>query len=76
VSARASPDWTFGGAWPFRPRWFDSPDGQMHYIDEGPRDGRPVVLVHGNPSAQPADPAAGTRRLPGPLAALRATPPR
>jgi cis-3-alkyl-4-acyloxetan-2-one decarboxylase len=50
VSARASPDWTFGGAWPFRPRWFDSPDGQMHYIDEGPRDGRPVVLVHGNPT--------------------------
>ena len=22
----------------------------MHYIDEGPRDGRPVVLVHGNPT--------------------------
>src|SRR5919198_596619 len=22
----------------------------MHYIDEGPRDGRPVVMVHGNPT--------------------------
>jgi len=22
----------------------------MHYVDEGPRDGRPVVLVHGNPT--------------------------
>jgi len=22
----------------------------MHYLDEGPRDGRPVVLVHGNPT--------------------------
>jgi len=22
----------------------------MHCIDEGPRDGRPVVLVHGNPT--------------------------
>jgi haloalkane dehalogenase len=22
----------------------------MHYVDEGPRDGRPVVLLHGNPT--------------------------
>jgi pimeloyl-ACP methyl ester carboxylesterase len=36
--------------WPFRPRWFASRDGRMHYIDEGPRDGRPVALVHGNPT--------------------------
>ena len=45
-----SPDWTFGGAWPYRPRWFTTPDGRMHYIDEGPPGGRPVVLVHGNPT--------------------------
>ncbi len=50
MSGRAELDWTFGGAWPFRPRWFESPDGRLHYIDEGPRDGRPVVLVHGNPT--------------------------
>lgn len=43
-------DWTFGGTWPYEPRWFDSADGRMHYIDEGPRDGRPVVMVHGNPT--------------------------
>src|SRR5262245_39907616 len=43
-------DWTFGGLWPFEPRWFDTSDGRMHYVDEGPRDGRPVVLVHGNPT--------------------------
>ncbi len=22
----------------------------MHYVDEGPRDGRPIVMVHGNPT--------------------------
>jgi haloalkane dehalogenase len=43
-------DWTFNGLWPFEPRWFEVPDGRMHYVDEGPRDGRPVVLVHGNPT--------------------------
>jgi len=43
-------DWTFDGTWPFEPKWFDSDDGRMHYVDEGPRDGRPVVLVHGNPT--------------------------
>jgi cis-3-alkyl-4-acyloxetan-2-one decarboxylase len=45
-----STDWTFNGLWPYAPRWFDTPDGRMHYVDEGPRDGRPVVLVHGNPT--------------------------
>ncbi len=43
-------DWTFDGTWPFEPQWFDSADGRMHYVDVGPRDGRPVVLVHGNPT--------------------------
>ena len=47
----ASPtDWTFGGTWPYEPRWFQTPEGRLHYIDEGRRDGRPVVLVHGNPT--------------------------
>jgi len=50
VPRPADVDWTFGGAWPYRPHWFTSRDGRMHYIDEGPRDGRPVVLVHGNPT--------------------------
>lgn len=43
-------DWRFGGTWPFQPRWFPSTDGQMHYVDEGPSTGRPIVLVHGNPT--------------------------
>jgi haloalkane dehalogenase len=47
---RASIDWTFGGTWPYAPRWFDSRDGRMHYVDEGPRDARPIVMVHGNPT--------------------------
>jgi haloalkane dehalogenase len=42
--------WTFGGTWPYAPRWLDSADGRMHYVDEGPRDGRPVVMLHGNPT--------------------------
>jgi pimeloyl-ACP methyl ester carboxylesterase len=46
----ATTDWTFDGTWPYEPKWFDSPDGRMHYVDEGPRDGRPVVMVHGNPT--------------------------
>ena len=43
-------DWTFGGTWPYQPRWFDTPDGRLHYVDEGPRDAPPVVLMHGNPT--------------------------
>jgi pimeloyl-ACP methyl ester carboxylesterase len=43
-------DWTFQGTWPYQPKWFDSPDGRMHYVDEGPPDGRPVVMLHGNPT--------------------------
>ncbi|NJK89266.1 MAG: alpha/beta fold hydrolase [Myxococcales bacterium] len=43
-------DWTFNGAWPWPPQYFTHADGQMHYIDVGPRDGRPVVMVHGNPT--------------------------
>lgn len=43
-------DWTFDGTWPYEPKWFDSPDGRMHYVGEGPPEGRPVVMVHGNPT--------------------------
>jgi pimeloyl-ACP methyl ester carboxylesterase len=43
-------DWTFSGTWPFSPMWFETADGRLHFIDEGPRDGRPVILVHGNPT--------------------------
>src|SRR5574337_1475074 len=43
-------DWTFGGTWPYTPRWFNGSDGRIHYVDEGPQTGRPVVMLHGNPT--------------------------
>ncbi|MEO0881939.1 MAG: alpha/beta fold hydrolase [Pseudomonadota bacterium] len=43
-------DWTFGGAWPYEPKWFETPEGRLHYIDVGPNDGPPIIFVHGNPT--------------------------
>lgn len=57
-------DWTCGGTWPYEPRFHKSDDGPMHYVDEGPHDGRACVLVHGNPTWSYL-----FRRLIGPLAA-------
>jgi len=36
--------------WPHEPRWHETDAGRMHYVDLGPRDAAPVLLVHGNPS--------------------------
>jgi len=37
--------------YPFTSHWHDRGGGiAMHYLDEGPRDASPVVMVHGNPS--------------------------
>lgn len=37
--------------YPFTPKKFDRGNGiQLNYIDEGPVDAAPVVMVHGNPS--------------------------
>jgi len=41
-------DWIFGGSWPYEPHWYETADGRLHYVDEGPRDAPPVVLVHGD----------------------------
>jgi len=43
-------DWTFGGTWPYEPRFFETESGPMHYIDEGPRFAPAVVFLHGNPT--------------------------
>jgi len=43
-------DWSFDGSWPYAPHWFDTPDGRIHFVDEGSRAGRPIVLIHGNPT--------------------------
>jgi len=36
--------------YPFAPRDFAALSGRMSYVDHGPRAGRPVLLLHGNPS--------------------------
>lgn len=41
--------------YPFESRWAVVPDGdggslRVHYVEAGPRDGRAVVFLHGNPS--------------------------
>ena len=69
-------DWTFEGTWPYEPKWFDSADGRMHYVDEGPPDGRPVVMVHGNPTwgylyRNFIGPLVGAGRIHRPLLAVR-----
>jgi haloalkane dehalogenase len=43
-------DWTFGGTWPYAPHWFFTDGIRIHYVDEGPPGGEPVVLLHGNPT--------------------------
>jgi pimeloyl-ACP methyl ester carboxylesterase len=43
-------DWTFGGTWPYEPRWLFTDGIRLHYVDEGARDGEPVVMLHGNPT--------------------------
>jgi len=45
-----SRDWTFDGTWPYEPHWLFTDGIRLHYVDEGPRDGQPVVLLHGNPT--------------------------
>src|SRR5262245_29521726 len=40
---------------PFAPHYVNVPDGdggtlRVHHLDEGPRDGRVVLFLHGNPS--------------------------
>jgi hypothetical protein len=40
-----SRDWTFGGTWPYEPRWLSTNGIRIHYVDEGPRDGAPVVML-------------------------------
>ena len=39
---------TFGGSWPFAPRYFEGNGFRMHYVDEG--DGEPIICLHGEPT--------------------------
>jgi hypothetical protein len=36
MSLAADNDWTFGGSWPYEPRWYATAVGRLHYVDEGP----------------------------------------
>lgn len=36
--------------YPFASRGLDVDGGRMHYVDEGPRDGTPLLMLHGNPT--------------------------
>ncbi|GAA4768005.1 haloalkane dehalogenase [Novosphingobium ginsenosidimutans] len=48
-----TPDERFGylPEFPFVPRYHTLGSGlRLHYVDEGPRDGRPVLLLHGEPT--------------------------
>jgi pimeloyl-ACP methyl ester carboxylesterase len=36
--------------YPFESNWLDVEGGRIHYLDEGPRDAPPVLMLHGNPT--------------------------
>lgn len=40
----------FRGEYPFAPNFLEVEGGALHYLDEGPREGRPILCVHGNPT--------------------------
>jgi haloalkane dehalogenase len=57
LSGKAGPDSTLSSAYtppvalyPFTGCWLQQPAGRMHYLDEGPREAPPVLMLHGNPS--------------------------
>ncbi len=57
MKALRTPDERFENlpGYPFAPHYVEVPDGdggtlRMHYLDEGPRDGKVVLLLHGEPS--------------------------
>ena len=42
---------TLKGEYPFSSHFLTLKGGhQLHYVDEGPRDGKPIIMVHGNPT--------------------------
>ncbi|MBS2022439.1 MAG: haloalkane dehalogenase [Deltaproteobacteria bacterium] len=53
MDALRTPDERFANlpGYPFAPHYAEVGDGlRMHYVDEGPRDGRVVLMLHGEPS--------------------------
>jgi haloalkane dehalogenase len=53
MNALRTPDEQFKNLpdYPFEPHYAETSDGlRVHYLDEGPRDAAPVLLLHGEPS--------------------------
>lgn len=53
IKFHRTPDACFANVpeYPFDPRYHILKDGlRLHYVDEGPRDGIPVLMMHGEPS--------------------------
>jgi haloalkane dehalogenase len=52
VGAYRTPDSQFDhlAGFPFEPRYLQQGDLRMHFVDEGTGDGKPVLLLHGEPS--------------------------
>ncbi len=63
VASQASEEWSVGDVirtpdsafenlpdYPFKANYVDSLGYRIHYVDEGPRDGQVVLLLHGQPS--------------------------
>lgn len=48
--SRTQPDWLDRAQLPFQSHWPKTSQGVIHYLDEGPRQGEVVLLVHGTPS--------------------------
>lgn len=44
------PSWVDRAQFPFRSKLLDTSSGRIHFVDEGPRDGDVVLLVHGTPT--------------------------
>lgn len=53
MEKQRTPDESFAGLpdYPFAPHYAQVGEGlRLHYVDEGPRGGRPVLMMHGEPS--------------------------
>ena len=47
---RVAIDESLRAEYPFASHWFEAPAGRMHFLDEGPRDAPPLLMLHGNPT--------------------------
>lgn len=51
LQGRSAPDAAgYAALYPFGDHWLELDGVRMHYLDEGPRDGPPLVMCHGNPT--------------------------